>query len=594
MRERIMEKLQTIPVMDHQQPIKFYPVRQKAQVAAPAPQRKRRLLLVYPPLTVPTSPPLGAPMLKAYIERELPQWSVKVLDLNLWCYSRVFDLLRAGELRFPTPPLSQAKPEDLLQIETFFRGRDPVDPFQNAAAYDHYGVLLASLTQFLAEYLGQSADAWKPGAPLDRLLTEALQLIEREPADCYGISMIFSQQLPIGALFGRWIRQRTGKKVFFGGSCFTAGAEDFLRWYPESTDVIIDGDGEEPLKKLLQQDGAPEGVPGAVFWRDGKIGGEVVRNAPEYERNIDSFGGAPDFSDFKLTDYYSPQPIVPLLLSRGCYWRRCTFCVHYMSAGLTYRLHGLERVVEILREQVAQGVRHFSFVDEMIAPGHFSGLADAIIAAGLDISYYALAKPNKAFKPEILRKMAQSGCKYLLWGVESGSQRILDLMDKGTKIGDVEQVLRNAHAAGIANHVYIMGGFPTETREEFLATLRFLDRNREYIYSIHRGVFSLEPGSPIFKNGKRFGVTRAWMVKPTSLGGRWMHECASGMSIQEAMELLTSVQPYLRAFHPYAVLMAYYRDHAMLLYAQRGMDQMRALPRRFPVPEILTNQATMA
>jgi hypothetical protein len=132
-----------------------------------------------------------------------------------------------------------------------------------------------------------------------------------------------------------------------------------------------------------------------------------------------------------------------------------------------------------------------------------------------------------------------------------------------------------------------MAGFPTETHDEFLATLRFLDRNREYIYSIHRGVFSIEPGSPIFKDGERFGVTRKWMVKPTSLGGRWMHECASGMSTQQAMEALTSVQPYLRAFHPYAVLMAYYRDHALLLYAQRGMNQMRALPRNFPVPALL-------
>ena len=571
------------------QSIQFHFPKDKTPPAAP--QRKRKLLLVYPPLTVPTSPPLGAPMLKAYIERELPQWQVKVLDLNLWCYGRVFALVRSGMLRFGVPPLSTASPADLLKIEAFFRGKTPEDPFQDAAAYDHYGGLLASLTQFVAEHLGQAADAWKPGAPLDPLLAEALQLIEREQADCYGFSMIFSQQLPIGALFGRWIRQRTGKKVFFGGSCFTAGAEDFLRWYPESTDVIVDGDGEEPLKQLLMQDGSPTGVPGAVFWRDGQAGGEVARNAPQYRRDIDAYGGAPDFSDFRLTDYYSPQPIVPLLLSRGCYWRRCTFCVHYMSAGLTYRLHGVERVIDILRAQVAQGVRHFSFVDEMIAPGHFANLADAIIAAGLDISYYALAKPNKAFKPDILRKMAQSGCKYLLWGLESGSQRILDLMDKGTHIDDVQQVLRDAHAAGIANHVYVMVGFPTETREEFLATLRFLDRNRATIYSIHRGVFSLEPGSPIFKDGARFGVTRKWMVKPSALGGRWMHECASGMSRQESTEALTSVQPYLRAFHPYAVMMAYYRDHAMLLYARRGMEQMRALPRQFPMPAILGGDA---
>ncbi|MDR2990897.1 MAG: B12-binding domain-containing radical SAM protein [Burkholderiaceae bacterium] len=567
----------------HQTVVRFDAPKANEQPGKPASERTRKLLLIYPPLTVPTSPPLGAPMLKSYIERELPQWQVKVLDLNVWCYRRVFEMLREGSLRFPAQVIGDIKPEELLKIPDFFRGKSAEDFYRDAAAYDRYGGLLATLTNILSEHLSRAADAWEPDAPLDPLLAQAWQLIAREQADCYGISMIFSQQLAVGALFGRLLRRQTGKKVFFGGSCFTAGAEDFLRWYPESTDVIIDGDGEEPLKKLLEQEGSPEGVSGAVFWRDG----QAARNTSEYRRDIDAYGGAPDFADLNLTDYYSPQPIVPLLLSRGCYWRRCTFCVHYMSAGLTYRLHGLERVIETLRAMIAQGVRHFSFVDEMIAPGHFANLADAIIAAGLDIAYYALAKPNKAFKPEILRKMAQSGCKYLLWGVESGSQRVLDLMDKGTQVEDMQQVLRDAHAAGIANHVYVMAGFPTETREEFIDTLRFLDRNRETIYAIHRGVFALEPGSPIFKNRERFGVTRAWMVKPTSLGGRWGHECASGMTRQEAAELLTSVQPYLRAFHPYAVMMAYYRDHTILLYTERGMPAMRALPRHFPALAVL-------
>jgi hypothetical protein len=581
--------------MEQQQPpvpIRFHARKTSVPSGQPASAhgRKRKLLLIYPPLTVPTSPPLGGSMLKGYIERELPQWQVQVLDLNVWCYGRVFQMLREGSLRFPAAVLGDVKPETLVKIPDFFRGKSTEDFYRDAAAYDYYGGLLATLTNAVSEHLSRAADACKPGLPLDPLLAEALQLIGREQADCYGFSMIFSQQLPVGALLGRLLRQQTGRKVFFGGSCFTAGAEDFLRWYPESADVIIDGDGEEPLKKLLEQDGAPEGVSGAVFWRDG----QVARNASEYRRDIDAYGGAPDFSNLNLADYYSPQPVVPLLLSRGCYWRRCTFCVHYMSAGLTYRLHGLEQVIEILRAMVAQGVRHFSFVDEMIAPGHFDNLADAIIASGLDIAYYALAKPNKAFKPEILRKMAQSGCKYLLWGVESGAQRVLDLMDKGTQVGDMEQVLRDAHAAGIANHVYMMAGFPTETREEFISTLRFLERNREAIYSIHRGVFALEPGSPIFKNPERFGVTKAWMVKPTSLGGRWMHECASGMTRQEATQLLTSVQPYLRAFHPYAVMMAYYRDHAVLLYAQRGMPAMQALPRRFPALAVLDDAPACA
>ncbi|QJP08115.1 B12-binding domain-containing radical SAM protein [Pseudomonas multiresinivorans] len=541
--------------------------------------RRQKLLLIYPPMTTPTSPPLGAPMLKGYIERELPNWEVKVLDLNIWCYERVFEMLRSGFIRIPDEylPGGQSALASLLEVPDFFRGKTARDFYADPAAYDQYGELLLGITHIMSTQLGNEANSIHQGAGLSPLLAEAFKLILEEKADCYGFSMIFNQQLPVGAALGRLLRQETTSKVFFGGSCFTAGAEDFLRWYPHSADVIVDGDGEEPLKQLLLQGGSPENVPGAVFFEDG----EVKRNTSEYRRDIDAYG-KPDFGNLQLDRYYSPTPVIPLLLSRGCYWRRCTFCVHYMSAGLTYRLHGLEMVIDMLRGFVEQGIRHFSFVDEMIAPGHFAKLADAIIESGLDISYYALSKPNRTFTPEILAKMARSGCKYLLWGLESGTQRILDLMDKGTRIEDVAQVLRNAHSAGIANHVYVICGFPTETAEEFGNTLRFLEENREYIYSIHRGTFSLEPGSPIYKEQERFGVTRAWMAQPTPLGGRWLHETVSGMNREQTQNIFQSVQPFFRRFNPYAVYLANYRDHAMLVYDKLGAEAMKQMPREFP------------
>ena len=87
-------------------------------------------------------------------------------------------------------------------------------------------------------------------------------------------------------------------------------------------------------------------------------------------------------------------------------------------------MRSLESIIEALRHFVDMGIRNFSFVDEMIAPGQFVRLAEAIKAAKLDITYYAYSKPNKTFTPAVLKEIAESGCKYLLWGVESGNQRI--------------------------------------------------------------------------------------------------------------------------------------------------------------------------
>src|SRR5581483_6003267 len=305
-----------------------------------------------------------------------------------------------------------------------------------------------------------------------------LDVILAEKPDVVGFSMIFSNQLPVGALLGKLLRKRYGLPVAFGGSCFADAAEHFLKWYPESADVVIAGEGEDALKHLLIDFAAKDQVPGAVYFGPD---GTVRKTEKAYSKSIDYYG-APDYSDTDPRRYFSPEPVVSLLLSRGCYWRRCTFCVHYRSAGLTYRMHSMDFTIEMLRGFVAQGIRHFAFIDEMISPPHFVRLARAIKEAGLDIAYYALTKPNAEFTGEHLLEMAESGCKYLLWGLESANQRILDLMDKGTKA-------------------------------EVAQTLKFLEDHKDYVYAVHRGVFGLEPESPIFEHAERFGITRKWMVK---------------------------------------------------------------------------------
>lgn len=523
----------------------------------------RRITLVFPPMTMPTSPPLGVAMLKGFVERELPQWQVTVLDLNVWLFRFLLGGIARGEIHL-TPAMHERMGADsrvLLQAAQAFTGADDTAFYEQPKAYDLYGRVFIQFTDVFAEILTAECAEWERTGELSVMLQALVDQVLQTQPEVVGVSMIFSQQLPIGAMLGRFMREQQQMKVFFGGSCFTEGVEHFMRWYPNAADVIVTGDGELPLKALLEQQGNPRGVPGAFYWQ----GEQVVREAPVFQKNIDAFG-APDFSAVDFSTYYSPRPVAALLLSRGCYWRKCTFCVHYFSAGDSYRLHGLEQVVAMLKTMVAQGVRHFSFVDEMIAPGHFVRLAQAIRAADLDIAYYALSKPNKTFTPEILKEMAASGCKYILWGLESANQRILDLMGKGTQVEEVEQVLRDAHAAGIHNHVYVICGFPTETPQEFADTLRFLERNEACISAIHRSVFSLEQGSPISKDLPKFSIDEVWLRQDTPLGGRMGYRCASGMTMEEAVQNFQAALPFFRRFNPYAQYLANFRDHALLVY----------------------------
>jgi len=536
----------------------------KRPEAAP---RSRRLTLVFPPLTMPTSAPLGVAMLKGYIEREMPHWQVTVLDLNIWLFHFLLGGLQRGEIQL-TPAMHQRMGGDttaLLNAAAVFSGTNEAAFYQRPDLYDQFGSVFLRFTEIFTEILHEECAHWEKTGQSSVALDALLAQIEATQPEMLGVSMIFSEQLPIGAMLGRYARQKWGRKVFFGGSCFTEGVEAFLRWYPQAADAIVSGDGELPLRALLDSEGQPDDIAGAVYWR----GDEVVRIPPSYQKDIDAFG-APDFTGVNFHSYFSPKPVAALLLSRGCYWRKCTFCVHFHSAGDTYRLNSLDNVIEMLKRMVAQGVRHFSFVDEMIAPGHFVRLAEAIIEAQLDIAYYALSKPNRTFTPEILAKMAASGCKYVLWGLESGNQRVLDLMGKGTQVQEVAEVLRNARAAGIHNHVYAICGFPTETHEEFVDTLMFLSENQDNISAIHRSVFSLEQGSPISKDLAKFSIEDTWVRAETPLGGRLGYTCASGMNMEEAASMFKTALPFFRRFNPYAQYLANFRDHALLVYDFHG------------------------
>jgi hypothetical protein len=541
--------------------------------------REKTAVIVFPPFNTPTSPPLGAAMLKGFVERELPGWRVKIFDLNLWTFDRLLGALARGQFHLDLGAFPEGFQAaiDLLDAADAFRGKNGEAFFDRPDLYNRYGEIFLRFTETYTRALTEACESYDKGGPRSPLIQEFIDAILAEKPDVVGFSMIFSNQLPVGALLGKLLRKEHGLPVLFGGSCFADSAEHFLKWYPESADIVVAGEGEDALKQYLSDPSAPEKVPGAVYFeKDGSV--NKVEKA--YSKGIDYYG-VPDFSDTDPKRYFSPEPVVPLLLSRGCYWRRCTFCVHYRSAGLTYRMHSMDFTIEMLRGFVNQGIRHFAFIDEMISPPHFEKLARAIKESGLDIAYYALTKPTKEFTSEKLLEMAESGCKYLLWGLESANQRVLDLMDKGTKPEDVSRLMKRSYAAGIKNHVFMICGFPTESEDEFAQTIKFLEDHRDYIYAVHRGTFGLEPESPIFEHPEKFGITRKWLVRDNPTGGRWGYEVSSGMSQQRAAEVFASVLPFLRVFSPYARYLGNYRDHALLIYDRRG-ERLRPMARQFP------------
>src|SRR5258708_7100329 len=104
-------------------------------------EREKTALIVFPPFNTPTSPPLGAAMLKGFVERELPGWQVKIFDLNLWLFDRLLGALEKGQFWLD----AQAFPEgyqatlDLLGAADAFRGKNNEAFFDRPDLYNRYG-----------------------------------------------------------------------------------------------------------------------------------------------------------------------------------------------------------------------------------------------------------------------------------------------------------------------------------------------------------------------------------------------------------------------------------------------------------------------
>ncbi|NDC37549.1 MAG: hypothetical protein EBZ48_05805 [Proteobacteria bacterium] len=200
-----------------------------------------RLTLVFPPLTMPTSPPLGVAMLKGYIERELPQWQVTVIDLNIILFKFLFEGFRQGDIHL-TAQMHQEMGGDtqaLLSAADAFNGQSPESFYDNPQTYDFHAGIFIRFTDIFTKILHQECAHWEQTGQISPMLDLLVQKIVESKPDILGVSMIFNEQLPIGAMLGRYTRQQLGVKTFFGGSCFTEGVEAFMHNFPNAADAIV-------------------------------------------------------------------------------------------------------------------------------------------------------------------------------------------------------------------------------------------------------------------------------------------------------------------------------------------------------------------
>jgi radical SAM superfamily enzyme YgiQ (UPF0313 family) len=399
--------------------------------------------------------------------------------------------------------------------------------------------------------------------------------IEAEKPDVIGLSIVLQQQLFSSMTFCALIKQHFPNiHVTIGGNTVTR-LRDALPRSPLFAyfDSAVFYEGETAFLQLVEAVVAGrslEGVPN-VLYRDAS---GVHTSSLTYAENMEELP-PPDFDGLPLDRYFLPDKILPYLATRGCYWGRCEFCDHGEGYTAGYRTKKIQQVLdEIQQLRDKYRVRRFHFTDESYPPALFRRLCRGLVDRRMDIAWTTHMRYEKSLLDEAVWEDAKnSGCKYLHVGYESGNERVLKLMDKATTTDVITRSLQLSAKAGIWNHAMGFFGFPGETREEALDSIRFLEKNKDIVHSVGFGTFDLSRHTPVAKNPEKFGVT-PYVNPEWDLALDYYYTVREGLSVEEAERVF---EEFERNHPANWDLRIFIREYIFLYVARFGMDKLPAL-----------------
>lgn len=303
-----------------------------------------------------------------------------------------------------------------------------------------------------------------------------------------------------------------GRIIVFGGpDCSRQQKGDFLI-RQDCVDIVVHGEGEAPLFEIIEKApglGQAKSIKGCLTLRDGKIVDGGYAPGP---KNLDDLPG-PDYSDFrddiKARMYREPHRL-DIFDSRGCV-NCCHFCSEWQFWG-KFRSKSGKKIFEEVRQHVRDlpQVNYFYFIGSLMN-GDMKALeafCDLLLRNKLKIEWagQAIIRPEMTLR--LLRKMKEAGCVWIGYGIESGSQRVLEKMNKRFSLETAKKVLRHTREAAISTQVNFMFGLPTETMEDFNLTLDFLKDNRKYMDSIlaSQSFCVIDKGTYLYNHPEEFSI----------------------------------------------------------------------------------------
>ena len=363
--------------------------------------------------------------------------------------------------------------------------------------------------------------------------------INREQPALVGLSFLSTTSYPYAKMLAREIRATNQKvRLAFGGVFASLNAPLVKLQCPE-VDYVCRGDGEQLLLDLLANLENPQDVASLTWMKNG----QVIQNPNRaMERQLDQWP-FPDRESLKL-DYVESMPLdVPVVLSmrrfttmqtsRGCPWP-CIFCdIPIFNEG-KWRARSPQHVVAEMKHLEELGYESVGFVDDhfLLQPKRIEAICNGIMDEKLSIRWGIEGRVDSVAQ-HLFPAMAKANCGAMMFGIESGSQKILDRLKKEQTLDQVTTAVKNAKKAGVEIvHGFFTVGNPDETIEDMNATFDFASRLPLDTFGFNR--LCVYRGTPLWQEYVKRGLvneTTDWYkyfkcseIDPTCLSGETINQ----------------------------------------------------------------------
>jgi hypothetical protein len=345
---------------------------------------------------------------------------------------------------------------------------------------------------------------------LEPLLLKACDEIEVMKPEAVGFSVYYISEEPTKWMCQELKRRMPNVKILVGGSNVQKSWFKIEPYY----DYVVNGEGEEILLRILDEieNGITHTAPQYLTQPEGQRININGLPMPDYE--------SIDFSQYKIPNGVNSE------ISRGC-TAKCTFCeeTHFWK----YRQRqAVDLITEIEWLYYNKGTDVVWFIDSLVNGNlrELRAFCKAVDAKGLKIHWTGYARCDGRMDLEYFKDLKAGGCIMLNYGIESGSQKVLDDMAKGVTIKEMEDNFRHGKEVGIFAATNWIVGFPTEDLQDFSDSMSFLWRMRDMnINNVGAGVgYGLGPETIVGQNTHKFNISAHkyqghWITQDFTKGG---------------------------------------------------------------------------